>query len=114
MVDIGCGIETADDVTMIESLVNALAGAQTDDGGGRRRPIVVECVTPNAECASMKSETAAYKAMSMEEKDEATRSRLMGPGKMAKALVVACSVCCHNQNELALNCRLKVNGCSAR
>lgn len=65
-----CGIESKQDVTMIQAFVKSLAG-QTNDG---------ERVVPTAEYTLMKQENEAYKALSLEEKEEVTRLHTMGPG----------------------------------
>ena len=99
---IGCGIESAEDVAMIESFVAAISGAppsggsdteerdigevENDGTGGRlvKAASIIRCITPNAEYSSMKEETEAYKAMGADEKAEVTRLFTIGPGKMAK------------------------------
>jgi len=82
-VAVGCGIDSEQHVAMIQTLVNSLAG-QINENEHERPPIVVKCMAPNPEYATMKDETEAYKALIAEEKEEATRLRLLGPGKMAK------------------------------
>jgi hypothetical protein len=79
-VAIGCGIETQDDVAMIEKLITSLVGQNIDP----KRSVLVQCVTPNPEYASMKQENEAYKALDAEQKEEAARLKVFGPGKMAK------------------------------
>ena len=99
---IGCGIESAEDIAMIESFVAAISGAPPSDGSDtEERDIgevendgtsdrlvkaasIIRCINPNVEYSSMKEETEAYKAMGADEKAEVTRLFTMGPGKMAK------------------------------
>lgn len=79
-VAIGCGIEAQEDVAMIEKLVKSLSGLNIDKG----RSILVQCVTPNPEYASMKEENEAYRALDADTKEEVTRLKVIGPGKMVK------------------------------
>jgi dual specificity phosphatase 12 len=79
-VAIGCGIETQDDVVMIQNLVTSLVGQNID----AQKSILVQCVTSNPEYASMKQENEAFKALDAEQKEEATRLKVIGPGKMVK------------------------------
>ena len=99
---IGCGIESAEDIAMIESFVAAISGAPPSDGSDtEERDIgevendgtsdrlvkaasIIRCINPNVEYSSMKEETEAYKAMGADVKAEVTRLFTMGPGKMAK------------------------------
>lgn len=81
-VAIGCGIESKQDVAMIETFVKSLAGQTNNDE--QHSSIVVKCVSPNADYTCMKQENAAYKALSVEDKEEVTRLQTMGPGKMSK------------------------------
>ena len=103
---IGCGIESPEDVAMIESFVAAISGAGSSQSGGEAAANgdegddettkdgsddntgdggpVLRCIEPNADFSSMKEETEAYKAMSADEKAEVTRLGTVGPGKMAK------------------------------
>ena len=105
---IGCGIESPEDVAMIQSFVAAISGAGSsqaqsggeavangDDGDDKasedddadnteKSGPVIRCIEPNADFSSMKEETEAYKAMGADEKAEVTRLGTIGPGKMAK------------------------------
>ena len=105
---IGCGIESPEDVAMIQSFVAAISGAgssQAQSGGEaaangdnvdgkaaedddvvnrEKSGPVIRCIEPNADFSSMKEETEAYKAISADEKAEVTRLGTIGPGKMAK------------------------------
>ena len=99
---IGCGIESAEDIAMIESFVAAISSAPPSDGSDtEERDIgevendgtsdrlvkaasIIRCINPNVEYSSMKEETEAYKAMGADVKAEVTRLFTMGPGKMAK------------------------------
>ena len=76
---IGCGIEAQEDVAMIEELVKSLSRLNIDKG----RSILVQCVSPNSEYASMKEENEAYRALDAHAKEEATQLKVIGPGKMA-------------------------------
>ena len=80
-VAIGCGIESNEDIIMIRTLLKSLTG-QADES--ETKSVVVQCVTPNPEYATMKEETEAFKALTAEEKEEATRLQILGPAKMAK------------------------------
>jgi dual specificity phosphatase 12 len=80
-VAMGCGIESQQDVDMIQTLVKSLAGL---NDGKETRSVLVQCVTPNPEYPTMKEENEAFKTLDAEEKEEVTRLRDMGPGKMAK------------------------------
>jgi len=46
--------------------------------------IPVECIRAGEGYKNMREELAAFVAMTVEEKERATRERSMGPGKMAK------------------------------
>ena len=105
---IGCGIESPEDIAMIQSFVAAISGAGSSpaqsggeavasgDGGDdkaaedddpdntEKSGPVIRCIEPNADFSSMKEETEAYKAMGADEKAEVTRLGTIGPGKMAK------------------------------
>jgi len=50
-------------VAMIKTLVNSLAG-QINENENERPPIVVKCMAPNPEYATMNDEMEAYKALS--------------------------------------------------
>jgi hypothetical protein len=73
-VAIGCGIESDEDVTQIETFFKHFT----------QEPIPMETVRPNSEFATMKEETAAYKAMDADGKEQSKRLQSMGPGKMAQ------------------------------
>jgi dual specificity phosphatase 12 len=73
---LGCGIESNEDVDMIKSFVKTLCSKSS--------PPVISCVQSNKEYTTMQEETAAYRALSPDEKEEATKLQIIGPGKMAK------------------------------
>ena len=81
-VAIGCGIESEEDISMISSFMNLLSG--NNDVNEDDIIVLIQCIQPNGEYSSMKEETMAYKNLSPEEKEQATESQTIGPGKMAK------------------------------
>ncbi len=92
-VAIGCGIETAEDLSQISSFIRLLSGLETatrdeydvnQDFKNDKGKICVGCIRPNQEYSSMKEETAAYRNLTALEKEEVTEKQLIGPGKMAK------------------------------
>lgn len=73
---IGCGIEDEEDVGKIKTFLSTL-GSNLED-------VVLECLEPNEEYATIKDETEAYRQLNPEEKRVATEQQSIGPGKMAK------------------------------
>lgn len=79
-VAIGAGIETPEDASMIETFVRTLQGERSE----KQRPTIVQYVKPNPEYSSMTEENEAYKSLDLDAKQEASRRRTIGPGKMMK------------------------------
>jgi len=73
---IGCGIDADDDKTMVEKFIQTL----TSSGSSM---VVVECVQPGDCYGSMEEENDAFRCLDADEKAEASRRGIMGPGKMA-------------------------------
>jgi len=71
---VGSGIEDPEDLGRIETFFRTISN----------QSVVLECIQPNPEFDSMHDELAAFKALSPEQKAEATRLQTIGPGKMAK------------------------------
>mmetsp|Transcript_3421 Transcript_3421/g.7477 ORF Transcript_3421/g.7477 Transcript_3421/m.7477 type:complete len:408 (-) Transcript_3421:64-1287(-) len=84
VVAIGCGIDSTQDVAMIETFVNGVCSASVEDGHSSIDAPILQCVQPNGEYSSMKEENEAYRGMSADEKSEAVQSGTIGPGKMAR------------------------------
>jgi len=74
---LGPGLHEAEDVARIGSFLATISN----------NSMPMEVIQPNKEYSSMKEELTAFKAMSDEEKEEASRTLTLGPGKMAKFTV---------------------------
>lgn len=91
-VAIGCGIEADGDVDCVRSFLQTLSAScaaqlsSTNEDGDESedRGVMIECIKPNAEYASMREENEAYRDMSEDEKKRAAAECSIGPGKMAK------------------------------
>jgi hypothetical protein len=77
-VAIGCGIEEDGDVENIRTYFAALSSCSEDSVD-----TMIQCLKPNEEYASMKEENEAFRQMTEEKKEEATRHGTLGSGKMA-------------------------------
>jgi hypothetical protein len=77
-VAIGCGIEEDGDVDNIRTYFAALSSCSEDSVD-----TMIQCLKPNEEYASMKEENEAFRQMTEEKKEEATRHGTLGSGKMA-------------------------------
>mmetsp|Transcript_16129 Transcript_16129/g.25149 ORF Transcript_16129/g.25149 Transcript_16129/m.25149 type:complete len:400 (-) Transcript_16129:732-1931(-) len=73
---IGCGIDAVEDRTMVEKFIQTL----TSSGSSM---VVVECLQPGNCYGSMEEENDAFRCLDADEKAEASRRGIMGPGKMA-------------------------------
>lgn len=80
---IGCGIELEQDIEAVSNLIRMLSGHNGHDEKKEEERILIECIQANPDYASMTEENSAYKALSTEEKEEATTLQTIGPGKMA-------------------------------
>lgn len=78
---IGSGIEGQEDTARIDVFLKTMVSANKDK---EARAPKLKTIEPNPGCESMQDELAAYKELTVEEKDEATRLQTMGPAKMAK------------------------------
>jgi len=84
-VAVGCGIENENDVQMIKDFFNTMNNSMTiSKKGDNSHDILVQCIQPNKEFASMNEENKFYKKLDAEEKERVTQSQKLGPGKMAK------------------------------
>jgi dual specificity phosphatase 12 len=74
-VAIGGGVdEHPDDIARLSKFLDTMSNV---------RSIPVKVIKPNPEYTTMKEELAAYRQLSPDEKEKATRLRSLGPGKMA-------------------------------
>jgi dual specificity phosphatase 12 len=78
---IGSGIEGQENTACIDAFLKTMMSASMK---ATRQSPKLKTIEPNAGYASMQDELAAYKALTAEEKDEATRLGTMGPAKMQK------------------------------
>jgi len=78
-VAIGSGIEGDEDTARIRTFLETMVS-------GSSSPAMPELRTlrPSPPYDTMREELAAYKALTADEKEEATQRQIMGPGKMAK------------------------------
>lgn len=78
-VAIGSGIDGDEDTARIRTFLETMIS-------GGSSPVMPELRTlrPSPPYETMREELAAYKTLTAEEKEEATRQQSMGPGKMAK------------------------------
>jgi dual specificity phosphatase 12 len=74
----GCGIEDEKEIQQIRTFLTTLGG---EDGF---KHVVMECIKPISEYATMREETDAFRQLDPEAKQEATEQQTLGPGKMAK------------------------------
>lgn len=83
---IGSGIEGQEDADMISKYFSTMLSTSNLDKA-QDDSFSVECIQPNDGFESMKEELIAYKQMDSEQKLDATKQRLIGPGKMAEFVV---------------------------
>jgi dual specificity phosphatase 12 len=81
---IGRGVEMEEDIEAVSNFIRMLSGQNDNDQKKEEEKILIESIQPNPDYSSMTEENLAYKALSTEEKEEATTSQTIGPGKMAK------------------------------
>ena len=73
---IGCGIDADGDKRMVEKFIQTLTSSSSSN-------VVVKCVQPGSSYASMEEENGIFRHLHEDEKAEASRRGIMGPGKMA-------------------------------
>jgi len=73
-VAVGAGLEDEEDVAMIRLFFQTMSKKETE----------IEAIRPNENFSTMKEELNAFKHLSEDEKEVATRLQTLGPGKMAK------------------------------